>query len=108
MSSPSKSTYDKYPTIKVSSSREHCDVGWGAIAKRLRALVKPGRFVLCVECYPGCFEDEIERELIAALQPSAVIRARECYLPEKEILLQCEGDLGDDPVFGFMNHHMIS
>src|SRR5215470_13819205 len=108
MSSPSKSTYDRYPAIKVSNARQHCDVGWGAIAQRLRALVKPGRFVLCVECYPGCFEEEIERELTAALQPSAVIPARECYLPENVVVSQSEDDLGDDPVFGFMNHHRIS
>ena len=63
---------------------------------------------MCVECYPGCFEDEIERELTVALQPSVVIRTRECYLPENAIVSRCEHDLGDDPVFGFMNHHVIS
>jgi mannose-6-phosphate isomerase class I len=108
MPSPSRSTYDKYPTVKVSNSRELCDVGWGAIAQRLKATVKPGRFVVCVECYPGCFEDEIEQKLTAALQPSVVIRARECYLSQNAIVSQCEHDLGDDPVFGFMNHYLIS
>src|SRR5215510_7201916 len=108
MPSPSRSTYDKYPTVKVSNSHELCDVGWAAIAQRLKMTVKPGRFVMCVECYPGCFEDEIERELTVALQPSVVIRTRECYLPENAIVSRCEHDLGDDPVFGFMNHHVIS
>jgi hypothetical protein len=108
MPSPSRSTYDKYPTVKVSNSRELCEVGWAAIAQRLKLTVKPGRFVMCVECYPGCFEDEIERELTVALQPPVVIRTRECYLPENAIVSRCEHDLGDDPVFGFMNHHAIS
>jgi hypothetical protein len=103
-----KSNYDQDPTVKVSSSRESCDVGWGAIAQRLKAKVRPGRFVVCVECYPGCFEDQIDRELVEALRPSTVIRARECYLPENAILSHCDHDLDDDPVFGFMNHHAIA
>jgi mannose-6-phosphate isomerase class I len=108
MSLPFKSNYDKYPAVKVSSSRESCQVGWASIAQRLKSKIKPGRFVVCVECYPGCFESEIERELVAALNPSAVIRASECYRSENAILAACEKDLGDDPVFGFMNHHEIS
>src|SRR5678816_951198 len=70
MSTGSKSNYDKNPLVPVSSSRSGCDVSWGAIAQRLKSKVRPGRFVLCVECYPGCFEGEIERELAAALNPA--------------------------------------
>lgn len=108
MSACYKSNYDKSPIVKVSNSRDGCDVGWGQIVQRLKSKVKPGRFVVCVECYPGCFEEEIERELVAALRPSTLLRAGECYLPENAILSQCEHDLGDDPVFGFMNHDVLS
>ncbi len=108
MSTRSPSNYDKYPAVTVASSRESCDVGWRSIGQRLKSKVRPGRFVLCVECYPGCFEADIERELVAALQPGAIVRAKECYRPENAILAQCEPDLGDDPVFGFMNRHLVS
>src|ERR687888_988323 len=103
-----KSNYDKYPVVKVSGTRRDCEVGWRDVARRLQAQVRPGRFVICVECYPGVFEEDIERELVAALRPSVVVRARECYLPESAILAQCEHDLGDDPVFAFMNHYVLS
>src|SRR5882757_8125479 len=108
MSTRSPSNYDKYPVVAVSSSRESCDVGWRSIVHRLKSKVRPGRFVVCVECYPGCFEADIERELVAALQPAAIVRAKECYRPENAILSQCEPDLDDDPVFGFMNRHLVS
>ncbi len=108
MSTSSTSNYDKYPVVKVASSRESCDVGWRSIAERLQSKARPGRFVVCVECYPGCFEADIERELVAALQPVAIVCANECYRSENAILSQCEPDLGDDPVFGFMNRHVIS
>jgi mannose-6-phosphate isomerase class I len=106
------SNYDKYPVVAVSASRGDCEVGWSAIAQRLKAaLSKPGvrsdRFVLCVECYPGCFEEEIERQLVAALQPQQVLRAKDCYLPESAILSLCARDLGDDPVFAFMGKYEL-
>ena len=103
----STSTYNKTPVVDVSSSSRNCQVGWKAIADQLRADVKRRPFLICVECYPGCFEQEIKRELISGLQPSAVVSAADSYLSETAINLLCEPDLGNDPVFGRMNHHRI-
>lgn len=93
--------------VPVSSSSRDCKIGWSAVVGQLRAEVKQRPFIICVECYPGCFEQEIQRELVSGLQPSAVIHAADCYLPETAIKLLCEPDLGDDPVFGRMNPHGI-
>jgi mannose-6-phosphate isomerase class I len=108
MSTPNISNYDKYPVVRVSGSRDDCAAGWQAIARRLKASVRAGRFVICVECYPGCFEKEIEEKLVDALNPQIVLRARECYLPERDIQSLCARDLGDDPVFAFMGKYEIS
>ncbi len=102
------SNYEKHPVVPVSGSRDGCDAGWPAIARRLKARVRPGRFIVCVECYPGCFEKEIEQELVRALEPQFVIRANECYLPESAIQALCAHDLGDDPVFAFMGKYELS
>src|SRR5580700_6065503 len=101
------SNYDKYPLMRVSDSRDGCEIGWDAIGRRLKASVPPGRFVICVECYPGCFEKEIEKQLVSALKPEIVLRAEECYLPESAILSLCARDLGDDPVFAFMGKYEV-
>ncbi len=106
MSKPYISNYDKFPVVPVSGHR--CEAGWAAISQRLRSQIRPGRFVLCVECYPGCFEDQIETELVSALQPQLVVRARDCYLPETAIKSLTARDLGDDPVFAFMNNYELS
>jgi hypothetical protein len=109
MSKPYVSNYDKYPVVPVSGSRDTCEVGWQAVARRLQASVGPaGRFVICVECYPGCFEKEIEKQLVSALRPQCLIRARESYLPERAIQALCARDLGDDPVFAFMGKYELS
>ena len=108
MPKPYISTYDKYPLVRVSDSRDGCETGWDAIGQRLKASVQPGRFVICVECYPGCFEKEIEKQLVGALKPEIVLRAEECYLPESAIQSLCARDLGDDPVFAFMGKYELS
>jgi hypothetical protein len=102
------SNYDKYPLVRVSDSRDGCETGWDAIGRLLKASVRPGRFVICVECYPGCFEKDIEKQLVSALKPQIVLRAEECYLPESAIQSLCARDLGDDPVFAFMGKYELS
>lgn len=108
MSKPNISNYDKHPSVSVSDSRDGCETGWEAIGRRLKATVRPGRFVICVECYPGSFEKDIEKQMGNALQPELVLRAAECYLPESAIETLCARDLGDDPVFAFMGKYELS
>ncbi|MGA9356447.1 MAG: class I mannose-6-phosphate isomerase [Terriglobales bacterium] len=108
MPKPYISNYDKHPVVRVSDSRDGCEMGWDGIGGLLKASVRPGRFVICVECYPGCFEKDIEKQLVSALQPQIVLRADECYLPENAIQSLCARDLGDDPVFAFMGKYELS
>ncbi len=103
-----KSTYDKFPVVRVTGSDSDCRVGWRAILDAIRARVTSGHMVICVECYPGSFEREIERELAEGLRPELTLRARECYLGPSAIRCLSERDLGDDPVFGRMNDYHIS
>src|SRR6267378_4102900 len=61
------SRYDKYPVVRVADSSQPCRVGWQAIGAELVAAVRLGKFVLCVECYPGAIEREIENDARMAL-----------------------------------------
>ena len=106
MSKPYISNYDKFPAVSVSANA--CAAGWSSVSRRLQNEVHPGRFVLCVECYPGCFEDQIEAELVQVLKPQLVVRARDCYLSGDAIEALTARDLGDDPVFAFMNNYELS
>src|SRR6266702_873827 len=108
MSATYKSTYDKHPTIRVSDSSSDCQVGWDAITKCLQARIAPGPFVICVECYPGCFEKDIEDQLARVLKPALFVSAKDCYLPDYKIREICERDLSDDPVFAYMNHFTVA
>lgn len=84
------------------------DTGWRAIGDRVRSSLTSDRNIICVECYPGVFVEDIERVLTEVLRPSVVFRSANC-LHAPEIL---EGKfnqfLTDDPVFGRMNYTAIT
>ncbi len=107
MSKQYMSRYDKFPVVAVETSEENADVGWARIARRLQQSVRPGRYVICVECYPGCFERDIEKQFIEKLGPELVLRTADCFQTEREIYATTMRDLGDDPVFGFMNNYEL-
>ena len=106
MSRPDVSNYDKFPVVPVSDTG--CAVGWNEIAVHLKNQVPPGRFVVCVECYPGCDISDIETKLARALRPQVIFCVEDCYLPESAITTLTARDLGDDPVFGFMSNYELS
>lgn len=93
------STYDKYPYVAAGDAAE-CAEGWEEVASRLREQIRPGRFVVAVECYPGVFEEEIASRLGAELHPALLIRTGEALRPESEIESMVEPLLTNDPVFG--------
>lgn len=101
-----RSNYDKFPVVPVSDKR--CAVGWTEIAMRIRNSIRPGHFIVAVECYPGCFEQEIQDQLVAELKPQSVVSASDVYLSEEKIRAVTARDLGDDPVFGFMNNYELN
>jgi mannose-6-phosphate isomerase class I len=104
-----RSNYDKFPFVPVRPNSADCAVGWASIIDRLRGTFRAGKFVVCVELYPGSFEQEIEREIAQGLKPSLVVRAREYYKPAAALNSLFERDLGgDDPVFGRMNNYELA
>jgi|HubBroStandDraft_6_1064221.scaffolds.fasta_scaffold34321_3 hypothetical protein len=106
MSKPYVSNYDKHPVVPVADAQ--CDIGWNDVASRLKKEVRPGRFVIAVECYPGCNLGEMESNLSSVLRPQAVLCTDDCYLSERAITALTARDLGDDPVFAFMNNYELS
>jgi len=101
------SNYDKYPVVTVSSSAGDCQVGWNAIVvainEHLRGASQDGRTVLCVECYPGAFDGQVEQALVAGLSPAFTVRTSDLFKTRREVDAIVGHYLGDDPVFGRMN-----
>lgn len=103
----SRSNYDKFPFVTVNPSSSECSLGWEGITARLRKLCDKPRTLICVECYPGCFVDEIFAELRSALKPALAIETATLLKNPSEIDAILEPYLGGDPVFGRMNGTVI-
>jgi mannose-6-phosphate isomerase class I len=98
------SKYDKAPLVDLSADASLCSIGWREISYRLRGVIRPGRFVLCVECYPGAFVTEISQALSEALDPVLLIESSECFRDADELDRMLAPVLTDDPVFGRMDN----
>ena len=95
--------YDSQPYIPVSPNGEECRKGWDAIAVALRERLGGDRRIVCVECYPGVFVDEVRDRLTALLQPRHVIATEDLLLTPAQLNERVGPLLTDDPVFGVMN-----
>ena len=90
--------YDKSPHVAAGCA-DACSVGWGDILARLSSAIAPGRFVLCVECYPGAFVSEIAAAIGDGLRPSVKIRTDDCFKTAAEIGRMLAPYLTEDRVF---------
>ncbi len=95
-----KPGYDKHPHIPVNSDPGDCDAGWEAIAHRLSGIIARSKSIVCVECYPGVFEREIELALREYFPEAAIVRTRDYLKSSAEIVSMLSRDLTSDPVFG--------
>jgi mannose-6-phosphate isomerase class I len=96
------SNYDKFPFVPISSSSATCHVGWPAIAGAIQESNRGNRSVVCIECYPGVFTEQIQA-LANLLRPASVICTEALFKSPGCIDGMVEQFLGDDPVFGHMN-----
>jgi mannose-6-phosphate isomerase class I len=101
-----QSNYDKFPSIEAGDERA-CANGWREIGGTLASRLPAPSGVISVECYPGTFEDEIERGLSSALAPDIIIRTSELFKNPEALRAMLSPILGTDPVFGRMNGIMI-
>ncbi|HYA26265.1 MAG TPA: mannose-6-phosphate isomerase [Terriglobales bacterium] len=95
-----QSSYDKLATIPISSREDDCAVGWDNICS---CLLEGRPRVLCIECYPGVYEKEIERAVASVFQPHRVFNSSQVIRSEAEVQRLVSPFLTDDPVFGRMN-----
>src|SRR3982074_1278298 len=98
------SNYDKSPYVSITERTSDCQVGWREIGQRLTGALPGAHALLCVECYPGVFLEEVEAALVQQLNPLLIIRSADSFKNPQEIEALVKPYLGgDDPVFGRMN-----
>jgi hypothetical protein len=98
-----RSNYDKSPAVMIRATAADCQVGWPRVLERLKEAIGSKRSVLCVECYPGVQEQEVEHALARGLNCTSIISTRSLFKSALEVDAMLAPYLGDDPVFGRMN-----
>ena len=96
--------YDSCPFISVSTNAAGCCKGWEEIGHALReSLGSSERRIVCVECYPGVFVNEVRDRLSFFLKPLRAISTDSLFLDSTDLNRRVDPMLTDDPVFGVMN-----
>ncbi len=98
------SSYDKYPRVTVTRSSADCQVGWPSIVDQIKASRDGGKRFICIECYPGVFEDEVQLALSGIFPPSEIFSTAECLKPPPIIDAMLASELSEDPVFGRLSN----
>jgi hypothetical protein len=81
-----KSSYDKYPKVKINGFAGHCQSGWSDIALQLRKTSPENkRHVIVFETYPGVHDTEILHAIREELKPDTLIMASDAWLSPEEI-----------------------
>ena len=99
-----RTKYDKTPCVPVSTDAGGCSIGWAQILSTIRAAVLPGRFVVCVECYPGAFVREIAAALEQGLHPESTVLTEDLFRSSDALDRRLASQLTDDPIFGRMDN----
>lgn len=96
------STYDKFPSVRVSGFDDACSAGWQAIGQRLASTSKRCT-IIAVDTYPGTLDDELLPALQAQLQPTLTVLAKDALRSESAILdLTAREFWAEDAVLGRM------
>jgi mannose-6-phosphate isomerase class I len=64
--------------------------------------------VLCLECYPGVFVEQLRAGLQSALPLAKIFLSEDCLKPTKELRSMLDPHLGTDRVFGRMNGLLLA
>ena len=101
------SNYDKFPYVAITSNSADCQAGWQAITREI-AKAMPQQATICVECYPGVFEDEIEKAVRDVFPQAEIILSRDYLKSANQLQSIVAPELTPDPVFGWLTRLDIS
>lgn len=91
--------YDKKPFVAVGPQSE-CTTGWSEILER---ILDRAEGVICIECYPGVLQDELESAIQQHWPGCRLVSTASAFLPAEQIEDKFREQLTDDPVFGWMS-----
>lgn len=96
-----ESKYDKYPETRVLGFEQEAWTGWTDVQATIKKMME-GKRVLCVDTYPGVYDEELLPKLKEALKPDLVICSEDLFFEGSELTKRMEPYLTEDRVRGIM------
>ncbi len=100
-----KPNFNKYPVVQVRENSQDCTTGWQEICRKLKTDAdnrSTAKTIIVVDCYQGCYEESVLKELSGCLNPDKLFLSSDALLPENEIRSLTQNDVTDDRIFGFL------
>lgn len=104
-------SFDKFPEIRVSNSREGTWEGYDAIVQEIinkKNAIGKEKVIVAIDCYPGVYIDELTRHLIKPLQATQEVFMDDVYYSSEKVTEMIQYHLTDDRVFGIFSKHKLS
>src|SRR5690606_35839947 len=93
------STYKKEPAINLDGFAVE---GWNAIISVLTKQCNSNR-VMVIDCYTGVNQAELEAQVMQ-LKPDLVIRTKDLFITEPEVIALTNRFMTDDTLFGYISN----
>ncbi len=94
------SNYERFPEIQITRDPAACQTDWHCVIRTIREKLPRSTGTICIECYPGTYEQEIEAALREHLPQAGIILSREALRSPQAVKGITAHDLPNDPVFG--------
>lgn len=100
-----KSNFNKFPTVKVSSSDNYCVKGWNAILERIKEQFNSDskKIVIAIECYQGVLDVEVEKAFSEEMESAKILKTDEFFKAPEAVKKMVQPFVTNDRVFGFMS-----
>lgn len=103
-----RTTYNKFPEVSIQGYDNHAWQGWSSIHSVINTKVSgAAKTVLIVDCYPGVRLDELEQQLVTALDAALVLNIESARRDEQALHDLLARNLTDDRVFGVLSCHHL-
>lgn len=103
-----RTTYNKFPEVKVQGYDNQAWQGWESIHSVLNTRVsESSKTVLVVDCYPGVRLEELEQQLFTAFNSALVLNIESARRDEQALHDLLARNLTDDRVFGVLSCHHL-
>jgi mannose-6-phosphate isomerase class I len=94
-----ESNYDKFPSVKVSSSEKPL-VGWEEILGFIKEKIGAKSSKIVLECYHGFDEQSLESSIAKDIKDALLINSKTIYKSEAEMDKITFPDVTEDRIFG--------